>query len=188
MESDSAKCVNIHLTRLHLSVNIAILKFFDNGETGLLTSDAHAFHLFGCRIEFWNFLSYSICNHALAETPCICWKDLVSLEISAHKSSLSWSLIYPYLSYGISAWSQASKSLLNKLLILQKHALRFIFFNDTRDTAIPLFFNDTRDTAIPLFEKFKIFPLNLMYCQSIADLMHDFVIENCPDNLCKCFH
>ena len=49
------------------------------------------------------------------------------------------SLIYPYLSCGICAWGQASKSLLNKLLILQKRALKFIIFSDKRNSAIPLF-------------------------------------------------
>ena len=38
------------------------------------------------------------------------------------------SLIAPYLSYGLVAWGQASKNELDKLLILQKCALRFIFF------------------------------------------------------------
>ena len=40
--------------------------------------------------------------------------------------TLYWSLIHPYLNYGIIAWRQAS--LLNKLLLLQKRVLRFIFF------------------------------------------------------------
>ena len=38
------------------------------------------------------------------------------------------SLVAPYLRYGLIAWGQANKTLLNKLLILQKRALRFIFF------------------------------------------------------------
>ena len=38
------------------------------------------------------------------------------------------SLIAPYLCYGLVAWGQASKNELDKLLILQKCALRFIIF------------------------------------------------------------
>ena len=42
--------------------------------------------------------------------------------------TLYWALIHPYLNYGILAWGQASKSPLNKILLLQKRVLRFIFF------------------------------------------------------------
>ena len=37
------------------------------------------------------------------------------------------SLIAPYLRYGLIVWGQANKFLLDKLSILQKRALRFIF-------------------------------------------------------------
>ena len=40
------------------------------------------------------------------------------------------SLIIPYLHYGLTVWGQASKTHLNKLLILQKCALRFMYFSD----------------------------------------------------------
>ena len=42
-------------------------------------------------------------------------------------STIYQSLIAPYLTYGLVAWGQASKSL-DKLLKLQKPALRFLFF------------------------------------------------------------
>ena len=47
------------------------------------------------------------------------------------------SLIALYLCYGLVAWGQASKNELDKLLILQKCALHFIFFANRRDHAIP---------------------------------------------------
>ena len=37
-------------------------------------------------------------------------------------------LITPYLDYGICAWGAACKSYINKLLVLQKRALRLIYF------------------------------------------------------------
>ena len=55
--------------------------------------------------------------------------------------SIYHSLIAPYLRYGLIAWGQASKSQLNKLLVLRKRALRFIHFAKPRDHAIPLFIN-----------------------------------------------
>ena len=38
------------------------------------------------------------------------------------------SLVAPYLTYGLTAWGQACKSCLEKLLKLQKRVLRFIYF------------------------------------------------------------
>ena len=37
-------------------------------------------------------------------------------------------LINPYIFYGISLWSQAAHKYMNKILILQKRALRLIYF------------------------------------------------------------
>ena len=49
------------------------------------------------------------------------------------------SLISPHLTYGLLAWAQACKSHLEKLLKLQKRALRFIYFSDFKQDAVPLF-------------------------------------------------
>ena len=38
------------------------------------------------------------------------------------------SLILPYMSYGICAWGHAAEMHLHKLLVLQKRALRLMFF------------------------------------------------------------
>ena len=55
--------------------------------------------------------------------------------------SIYHSLIVPYLRYSLIALGQASKSQLNKLLVLQKCALRFIPSAKLCDQAIPLFIN-----------------------------------------------
>ena len=49
------------------------------------------------------------------------------------------SLVTPYLTYGLMAWGQAYKSYLEKLLKLQKRALRFIYFSERNLHMIPLF-------------------------------------------------
>ena len=46
-------------------------------------------------------------------------------------------LINPYLTYGISVWGQANKSVLNCLLILQKKVIRIMNFANYQDHAIP---------------------------------------------------
>ena len=68
------------------------------------------------------------------------------------------------------------KTLLNKILLLQKQVLRFIFFANQRES------------AIPLFVKANIPPLNIIYFQSVASLFYDFIHENCPDNLLQLFN
>ena len=48
-------------------------------------------------------------------------------------------LIHPHLNYGLAVWGQASKTSLNKILILQKKVLRMMYFRDISEHAIPLF-------------------------------------------------
>ena len=81
------------------------------------------------------------------------------------------SLVTPYLRYGLTVWGQASKTHLNKLLILQKRALRFIHFSDRRDHAIPLFVNA------------HILPINFMHYKLLAEAMHDVSNDLVPSNL-----
>jgi len=89
--------------------------------------------------------------------------------------SLYWALVHPYLNYGLVAWGQASKSSLNKILVIQKRALRLIFFSNYNDSAIPLLI------------KSQIPPLNIMYFSSLANLMHNVVNKHAPFNLSHLF-
>ena len=75
--------------------------------------------------------------------------------------SIYHSLIAPYLRYALIALGQASKSQLNKLLVLQKCALRFIPFAKLCDHAIPLFINT------------RILPINFLYYQLLAETISD---------------
>ena len=73
------------------------------------------------------------------------------------------SLIAPYLSYGLIVWGQACKSYLDKLLKLQKRVLRFIYFSDHNQH------------AIPLFSDAGILPLQFSYYELAANLMFDII-------------
>ena len=53
--------------------------------------------------------------------------------------SIYQSLMFPYLSYGLVVWGQAPQSHLNKILVLQKRALRIMHFSNFRARAVPLF-------------------------------------------------
>ena len=58
-----------------------------------------------------------------------------------------YSLIYSHLVYGIEVWGSACKTELNKLLVLQKRAMRLITYNDPRTTkSIEPHFHKTRVT------------------------------------------
>ena len=73
----------------------------------------------------------------------------------------------PYLNYGILAWGNSCKTYLNKLLKLQKRAVRHIFKTSFRHSSIPLF----RDLHI--LNVCNMYNLELgvfMYKYSTADL------------------
>ena len=89
--------------------------------------------------------------------------------------SIYHSLIASYLRYGVIVWGQASKSRLNKLLVLQKRALRFIDFAKPRDYAICLFINT------------KILPINFLYYQLLAETMSDLRNNLVPTNIQELF-
>ena len=72
-------------------------------------------------------------------------------------------LIHPHLNYGLAAWGQASKTSLNKILILQKKVLRMMYFTDIREHAIPLFIDA------------DILPVSFMYYRTVACLMPELL-------------
>ena len=85
------------------------------------------------------------------------------------------SLIEPYIFYGLIAWGQAANSSLNKILILQKRALRLMYFSDRRAH------------AIPLFVRSSVLPLNMLYFKYSAILMHDITNNRAPSKISEFF-
>ena len=85
------------------------------------------------------------------------------------------SLIFPYTYYGIAAWGQAAQVYLRKIFILQKRALRLMFFAGNRSHAIPLFVSA------------NVLPLNMLYLETVCSLMHDISTNSAPQNICDLF-
>ena len=85
------------------------------------------------------------------------------------------SLITPYLTYGLISWGNACKTFLDQILVLQKRALRLIYFAETNDHAIPFFVNA------------KILPLQSLYYESVCSLMYGANKTTSPDNILKLF-
>ena len=85
------------------------------------------------------------------------------------------SLIQPYLLYGIVAWGQAAKTHRNKILLLQKRALRLMYFGDYKSHAVPYFLSS------------RFLPLDFLYFKSVAVLMHDISNNLSPPNIANLF-
>ena len=85
------------------------------------------------------------------------------------------SLKQQYLSYGIVAWGRAEKIYINKLLVLQKRALRLTHFADRRQHAVPLFVSS------------NFLPIQMIYFKSTACLMHDINNKTAPILIQKLF-
>ena len=82
------------------------------------------------------------------------------------------SLIFPYKLYGVPVWGQASQCGLKKILILQKRALRQIFFSSKRSHAIG-----------PLFVASNILPINMLYFETVSTIMHAVSTRSPPKNI-----
>ena len=85
--------------------------------------------------------------------------------------SLYYSLFHCHLSYGISIWGVANKTLLEKVFLLQKKAIRAITKSD--------FLAHTD----PLFKKLRITKLNDLYFIKLASLMWDYDNDVIPSSL-----
>ena len=85
------------------------------------------------------------------------------------------SLIEPYISYGLIAWGQAANIHLNKILILQKRALRLMYFADSKAHSAPLFVHS------------RILPATMLYYHLVSSMMHDINNHRVPSNISMLF-
>ena len=85
------------------------------------------------------------------------------------------SLIQPYLLYGITAWGRADKTDRNKIIRLQKRALRLMFFCDYKTHAVPFFISSC------------LLPLDLLYFK-VAILIHDVSNNTSPPQISNLFN
>ena len=85
--------------------------------------------------------------------------------------SIYQSLILPYLTHDLTAWGQAANTHLNKLLLLQKRALRLMYFLNPRSHAIPSFISS------------KILPIHLLYLEAILHSMYDVSNNSAPKDI-----
>ena len=84
-------------------------------------------------------------------------------------------LITPYLDYGICAWGAACKSYKNKLLVLQKRALRLIYFKQIRNHVVPLFIDS------------NVLPISFIHFYRLCNIMWDVTNNIAPSNISYSF-
>ena len=97
-------------------------------------------------------------------------KGILMIEIHFHNDFWKWRMII--------AWGQASKSHLEKILILQKRAVRLISFLPYRMHAIPYFAQSTCN----------ILPITMLYFKLSSVLMFDITTNSAPQNICNLFY
>ena len=85
------------------------------------------------------------------------------------------SLIEPYISYGLIACGQAANIHLNKVLILQKRALRLMYFADSKAHSAPLFVHS------------RILPVTMLHYHLISSMMHDINNHRVPSKISMLF-
>jgi len=95
-------------------------------------------------------------------------KHVLSTE---HLRTLYFSLIHPYLDYGIMLWGSATKALTHPLEVLQKKAIRSITNSGYNDH------------TTPLFKKLNILTFKDMFNIQIENFMYQYFHNNLPINL-----
>ena len=80
-------------------------------------------------------------------------------------------MIAPYVNYGICSWGNAAKTHLQRVLVLQKRALRLINFSNPREHTVPFFL------------QIHSLPINFMFFERVCIMMHDIFNSQVPDNL-----
>ena len=78
------------------------------------------------------------------------------------------------MSYSLTAWGQAAKTHLQKLLVLQKHVL-----------CLMCFFNP--EHMLCLLITSNILPINMLYVETVSSLMYDISRLYVPSNISNLF-
>ena len=110
---------------------------------------------------------------------------LYKIRSLANKSilvSIYYSLFYSYLNYGIEVWGNADKSLINRILTLQKRAIRAIMFRDQRQADFSL------PPSRPLFKELKLLSINGIFKLRLVNFVHKCVNKLLPINFHSWFY
>ena len=91
--------------------------------------------------------------------------------------NVDYSLIYSHIIYAIEAWGSSCKTELNKILTLQKRAMRLMTYNDKYPATYgPLISSD------PIFTKLEILKVSEIYKYQVAKLIYNCINAIAPAN------
>ena len=96
------------------------------------------------------------------------WNDILNKK-------LYYTMVQPYLTYGIILWGSTYQSYLKRTVILQKKAIRYIH---------KAYYNAH---AIPLFYASSVLNIHYTYLLEVAKCMHDFTRRKLPTPLLNFF-
>ena len=115
----------------------------------------------GVIIDYWKHRVLSISKKVSRCIGIMC--KLRQFVNSNMLKNIYYSLLYPHLVYAIQSWGSACANEMNKILVLQKRALRIITYND----ALPLVPGPLHPTH-PLFHKMDILNVNDIFKLQVA--------------------
>ena len=113
-------------------------------------------------------------NNKITKNIGILFKLRHYVPISTLKQ-LYYTLIYPYLTYGLMSWGTAYQTKLNKIKVSQNNCIRCIFFANKRESPTPYF------TLLEILKLENIFKLK------IGALVHYNTRYAANQNLCRPF-
>ena len=97
--------------------------------------------------------------------------------------SIYYSLIYSHIVYAIQVWGSANDSELDKILILQKKAVRMMSFNDQYP---PL--SGPLNPADPIFSKLGILKVHDVFKLQVSKFIYNCLSFNTPQNFWRWFN
>ena len=89
--------------------------------------------------------------------------------------TLYYTMIYPYLTYGIEVWGSAQKEILNKINVLQRKVVRCIGRAKYNDH------------ALPIFKSMHFLQLNDIYELHVLKYMHAYIQKDLPSPIIQLF-
>ncbi len=175
-----------------LSVNATKTKFivFAKHSKMNLTSNTRKLYVDGEileRVQSTKFLGVFIddkleWNHHIDHVKKKMASGIYAMNSSKHILSYSnlktlyFSLVHPYLLYGILLWGNAYKKHIHKLNVLQKKAIRII--NGAR----------YNEHSTPLFKNTGVLKLSDLFTQQLGLLMYKFTYSSCPSSMLRMFN
>ena len=157
----------------NMELNGKNYKLLINGEDIVLVSKTKFLGIIVDEHLEWNE-HINLCKRKISSGNYVL-KSLKNTLSTSLLTTIYYSMIHPYLSYGIMLWGSTCKRHLHKIEILQKKAIRSLY--KTR----------YNEHTMPLFHSSKILKINDLYKFQLLMFMYNYYQNNLPSPLCSLF-